>query len=381
MIKRSTAVGGLIILLCAGLATWLLAGMNGKDAGRERGGRRPPTVEVAPVRQADVPLILQSTGQVTPVQQLEVRPQVSGVVARILVREGQMVSAGNVLFELEAAAERAGLAEARARLQRDRAALEEARRTLDSNRRLQKQGFVAEQVVDNSLSAVKGLEGTVAAGEASIRAAETALGYRTIRAAISGRAGLVNVYPGSVVSLSMATPMVTLTPLDPVTVSFTVPERELPRIVAAWQAGPVAVQARLPGQQREWQGRLSFVDSQVDARSGTLRLKAEFSNRDQALWPGVYVNLTLQAGVERNALVIPQPALQTGPDGQFAFVLQDSKVRAVPVEVVDIRDQQVIVRGLQPGTAVVVRGGVNVRPGDEVSVAGKRGAPSAREPR
>lgn len=375
MAKNSTVIGGLLIVATVAVATWLVAG-SAPDKGRDGGRKRTPVVEVAAVTQADVPLRIQTSGQVTPLQRLEVRPQISGVVARIHVREGQRVNAGSLLFELESGAERAALAEARATLRRDQAALEEARRTLASNTALQAQGFVAAQVVDNSRSAVNGLQATVAASEAAIRAAETALGYRSIRAAISGRAGLVSVYPGSVVSLSMAAPMVTLTPMDPVSVSFSVPERDLPQVVAAWQAGPVPVIARVPGQLREWRGRLSFVDSGIDPASGTLRLKAEFSNADQALWPGLYVDLELQAGTARAALVMPEAGLQTGPEGKFAFVLEQGKVRAVPVQVMDIREQRVLLRGLQPGQQVVVRGGVNLRSGDEVTLAGKKTVPA-----
>lgn len=375
--KHKGITWGLTLLVMAGLLVglWQLLQAGSQQQGRGAGPKKAATVEVVRVAQSDVPLLITASGQVSALQTLEVRPQVSGVVARVLLREGQPVKAGQLLFQLEDGAERAALAQARAQLQKNRAQLEDARRTLASNEKLQAQGFIAPLAVDSSRSAVESLQATLQADQAAIRAAENALGYKTLHAAISGRAGMINVYPGSVVSLSMATPMVTITQVDPIAVSFTVAERDLPRILAVQRAGAVAVQAVLPTQpERVFEGRLSFIDNSVDAGSGTLRLKAEFPNPDSALWPGLFVNLSLQAGVEKQVIVLPLAGLQTGPEGRFVYRVIAGKVEAQTVEVLDIRNDQVLVRGPTPGDAVVVRGGLNLRPGDSVTVAGARGA-------
>lgn len=372
-------LAGVLVLVAVALGGWWLLKGEAADGGARR-EKRAVTVEVARVVQADVPLTITASGQVSPLQTLEVRPQVSGVVARVLFREGQTVKPGELLFQLEDAAERAALAEARAQLRKDTAQLEDARRTLASNQKLQAEGFLAPQALDSSRNAVQSAVATVEADKAAIQAAENSLSYKTIRAAIGGRAGLINVYRGSVVSLSMATPMVTITQLDPISISFSVPERELPRLIAAQRQGPLAVTATLPGQERRFEGRLVFIDNTVDPKSGTLRLKAEFPNADHALWPGLFANVSLEAGIERNAVVLPVAGLQTGPEGKFVYRVDNGRARAQPVEVLDIREEKAIVRGLAPDSVVVTRGGLNLRSGDAVSIAGAKQGTNAVKP-
>lgn len=342
-----------------------------KAAAEGKKAKGAPTVLVTKVQQSDVPVEIEATGQVAPLQLVEVRPQIAGQVKQVLIREGQMVSAGQPLFLLEDGSERAELEKARAQKSRDEAQLSDAVRTLTRNRSLQQQNFVSPSAVDSAASTVDTLKAAVAADAAAIRAAEVNLGYRTVRAQIAGRSGAVNVYPGSVVTPAQALPMTTVAQLDPISVGFSVAEQFLPQVFSANQAHTLQVEATLAGSdagnQTPLQGQLSFIDNTVDSRSGTIRLKAQFDNRRSQLWPGMYVNLRLLAGVHKQALLIPVGAVQNGPNGKFAFVVEaDQRLRSVPLTLLAIRNEQAIIRGLAAGTTVVAAGGSQLRPGEKI---------------
>lgn len=336
-----------------------------------KAAKTPPTVLVARISQSDVPLEIDATGQVVPLQLVEVRPQIAGQVKKVLIREGQDVSAGQPLFLLEDGSERAALEKARAQKARDEAQLADAQRILTRNRSLQQQNYVAPSAVDSAASTVDSLKAAIAADVATIRAAEVDLAYKTVSAQISGRSGAINVYPGSVVTPAQATPMTTIAQLDPISVSFSIAEQSLPQLFAARAQHRLKVSATLAGQTGDaaapLQGELSFIDNVVDSRSGTIRLKARFDSAAGRLWPGMYVNLRLQAGVLKQALLLPVGALQSGPDGKFAFVVgPDNQLRAQPLQLLAIRNEQAMVSGLPAGTLVVAAGGSSLRPGDRI---------------
>lgn len=332
--------------------------------------KAPPSVPVARVLHGDLPQQIGATGQVTPLQLVEVRPQLAGQVKQVLIREGQQVKAGQPLFLLEDGSERAALEKARAQKARNEALLAEAQRTLARNRSLLQQNYVAPSAVDSAASEVDSLKAAIAADSAAIRAAEVELGYRTVSARIGGRSGAIQVYPGSVVTPTQATPMTTIAQLDPIAVGFSVAESALPALLAAGTQRPLpalAWPAGLGADAKPLSGRLEFIDNTVDSRSGTIRLKAQFDNAAGRLWPGMYVTLQLQAGVWRDARHLPVTALQSGPDGKFVFVVgAGNKLQAQPVSVLAIRDERAIVSGVAADTPVVAAAGANLRPGDAI---------------
>ena len=332
--------------------------------------KAPPSVPVARVLHGDLPQQIGATGQVTPLQLVEVRPQLAGQVKQVLIREGQQVKAGQPLFLLEDGSERAALEKARAQKARNEALLAEAQRTLARNRSLLQQNYVAPSAVDSAASEVDSLKAAIAADSAAIRAAEVELGYRTVSARIGGRSGAIQVYPGSVVTPTQATPMTTIAQLDPIAVGFSVAESALPALLAAGTQRPLpalAWPAGLGADAKPLSGRLEFIDNTVDSRSGTIRLKAQFDNAAGRLWPGMYVTLQLQAGVWRDARHLPVTALQSGPDGKFVFVVgAGNKLQPQPVRVLAIRDERAIVSGVAADTPVVAAAGANLRPGDAI---------------
>lgn len=332
--------------------------------------KTPPMVPVTRVQQGDLPQQIGATGQVTPLQLVEVRPQLAGQVKQVLIREGQQVKAGQPLFLLEDGSERAALEKARAQKARNEALLAEAQRTLARNRSLLQQNYVAPSAVDSAASEVDSLKAAIAADSAAIRAAEVELGYRTVSARIGGRSGAIQVYPGSVVTPTQATPMTTIAQLDPIAVGFSVAESALPALLAAGTQRPLPVLAWPAGQgadAKPLSGTLEFIDNTVDSRSGTIRLKAQFDNAAGRLWPGMYVTLQLQAGVWRDARHLPVTALQSGPEGKFVFVVgAGNKLQPQPVGVLAIRDERAIVSGVAADTPVVAAAGANLRPGDAI---------------
>lgn len=374
-LSKSSLRWFLVILLVTGGggAYFYFSGSKPDKTKTAAASKKPIVVEITTVQTQDVPLELKASGQVQALQTLDVKPPVGGMVAQILFKEGSFVKAGQRLFQLDDASERAALDKAKAQLTRDQALLADAERVLRDQQKLFEQNFIAAAALESSRHNVDALRAALVGDKAAIHAAEVDVQYKVVNAAIAGRAGVITVVPGSVVSPTMATPMVTLTQTNPIAVTFTVPERELPLVLAAQRAGAVTVTAVLPDQsQQPHVGRLSFIDSGVDAKSGTLRLKAEFPNEPATLWPGLFVTLNLQLGVEKNALVLPVAGVQTGPDGQFVYTVgPDKKVKVLPVKVLAIRQEQAVVSGLAAGTAVITNGALNVHPGSEVQIKGK----------
>lgn len=366
--KTSQLIAAAVCLAVAGGLAYRFQAGTGKP-------QDPPkpsvtAVQLATVSSTDVAVLIDATGNVSPLQSVDVKPQVNGVVKQVLIKEGQTVKAGEPLFRLEDGAEQAALAKARALLLKDQAQLADAERNLRRSESLARDNFLSPSAVDTAQSTVDALRATLASDRAAIEAAQVDLGFKSIRAAIPGRAGAINVYPGSVVQPAMASAMVSIAQIDPIAVTFTLPESELPRVFAARDAGTLKVGATLPSSDKSFTGRITLIDNQIDSKSGTLKLKAEFPNPKAALWPGLYVNVKLDAGIEQGVLTVPATGVQTGPENKFAYVVgADMIARAQPVELIGVREGLALVRGLKPGQQVVVNGALNLKPGDKVKLA------------
>ncbi|WP_374422670.1 efflux RND transporter periplasmic adaptor subunit [Chromobacterium sp.] len=368
MKKRVVAATVAGLLIAAGAAG--VYGLKNTDGGAGQRAKPPIAVGMAKVATEDLPIELSATGNVTAIEKVEVKPQVSGVVAKVHVKEGQQVTPGQLLFTLDTAAEAAQLKKAQAQLLSDQAQLKNAERDLARSRDLLVKNFVSQSVVDANQSKMDALSATVAADRAQVDAARVALDYKTLRASIGGRIGVIGVYPGTLVQPGMATAMLTITRAHPITATFTLPERNLGAVRNAQAAGTLLVRATLPDSGDSVDGKLVFIDSAVDSANGTLTLKAEFANQDGKLWPGQFVNVALDAGRYQQATTIPVAALLTGPEGKFSYTVQaDGGVKRVPVELLAIHKEKAIVKGLSAGDTVVSNGGLNLRPGDKVRAA------------
>jgi len=361
------------VITALGGAIWWQQGADSPAPANAARGKRATSVELSPVSSAPAGIRLSTNGNVTALDRLELRPQDSGVIAAIRVREGQQVAVGEVLVELDAAAERAELAKARAALAANQAQLNIARRELARSQELKQQQFISQSALDTVQARVESLAANLAADRAQIDAVQVQLARKTLRAPVAGQVGAIGLSPGALVQPSMATPLLTITRVAPVAVSFYLAERQLPAVRQAQAQAPLTVYALNEADGSCHQGQLSFIDSAVDSSNGNVLLKAQFANAGKALWPGQFVRVTLDAGHYRDAVALPVAALVTGPDGQFAYgVDKDNKVRRLPLTLLAVQDEQAIVRGVAAGTAVISSGGQNVRPGETVTVSRAR---------
>jgi RND family efflux transporter MFP subunit len=394
---------GLVVLVAiaaaAGYRWWPHAASGDAASGPEaaassaRGGAQ--TVSVMAAQQRDVPVVVEAAGTVVSLDTVDLRPQVAGTIAEVVVREGQFVRRGDVLFRLDDRADRANLERARAQLLRDRASLADFERQLARAQDLRTQNFIAQSAVDTVLAQVEAQRAAVAADEAAIRSSEVALSYDTITSPLAGRAGAVVVYRGSLVQPS-SPPLVTISQIDPIGVSFTLPEAQLgslltatglqqgrPRAApaaaspapAASGAGSGAIIVTLPGAERgrsgsaedDMVGRVTFVDNTVDTTTGTIRVKGEVPNATHRLWPGQYVTVRMTLRTLAGAILIPQAALIIRGNERSVYVVKpDATVESRVVQPRYNAGEMVAVDGLQGGDKVVVEGKQNLRPGSSV---------------
>jgi RND family efflux transporter MFP subunit len=319
-------------------------------------------------QQKDVAIVVRANGYVSALQTVDVRPQTQNIVREVHVIEGQDVRAGQLLFTLDQRSDTSNVDRARATVARGRADLAEAENALRRNEELASKNFVSAAVVDTARSRVDALRSTLRADEATIRSSAIALGNNRIVATMDGRIGAISVHPGSLAQPAGA-PMLTISQLDPITVSFALPERELSILLATYPKGNAPVTATLPGESKV-QGELIFIDSASDPQSGTIRMKARFANAQRQMWPGTYVNVSLVSRTLPQAVVIPAQAVITGPTEKFVYLVKpDSTVAAQKVSVEHIDDGQAAVSGLKAGERIVVEGAQNLRPGVKVREA------------
>ena len=375
-----------VVVVAAGAAYFWRSGSTGVLSAAAPGTAAPaagasapagPSVSVQTTRalQRDFEVMLEANGTVTALNTVEVRPQVSSTIRQVHIREGQFVWAGEPLFTLDSRGDEAQVARAEAQLQRDQASLADAKRQLARSRDLLAQGFISQNAVDTNQGLVDAQTALVAADAAARDAARVALSFGQIKAPSAGRAGAINVFPGSLVQPNSPMPLVTITQLNPIAVSFSLPQRNLRHALQALQSqqtGPAAagttgaVEAVLPEGAGRLSGRLQFVDNAVDAGSGTVRVKAVFDNREQKLWPGAFVSVRLAVETVRDAILIPQAAIVQSPRGRMVYVVKQGKAVVKPIELLHSAGTNAVVTGLEVGDKVVLEGRQNVRPGGAV---------------
>ncbi|HEX5128902.1 MAG TPA: efflux RND transporter periplasmic adaptor subunit [Usitatibacter sp.] len=376
--------GAAILLAVLGVGWWL-----GKSKSQEAQAKRAPqaiAVMTAKAETRDVPVTLTANGTVTALQSVDLRSQVTSTVREVHIREGQSVKQGEILFSLDARADEANIRKAEAQVMKDRADLANAQRNLERQRELFRTKFISQAALDVAQNQVDTLNGQMAVDQAALESARVARGYAEIRAPFAGRTGTINVRAGSLVQpggASTTTPaLVTVTQIDPISVAFTLPEKELAGLQQALSAGPVEVTVHAQAGSEAKKGKVSFIDNAVDNVSGTIKVKAEFSNKDGRLWPGMYVNVQLAPRTLRGAVVVPAQAVQTGPENRFVYVVDaERKVESKPVKVAHVDEKVAVIEGIAPGTKVVTEGAQNLRPGatvtDAVAGQGRQPLPPA----
>jgi multidrug efflux system membrane fusion protein len=364
-------IAGLMIV--AGVGGWYLNGAGGAHAeaagaAKDAKAEQPPAVvNVVDPQRHDIPVVQQANGTVTPIRTVDLHPQTTATIRDVHIKEGQFVKQGDLMFSLDDRADRANLDKANAQVEHDRAQVADLERQLKRSQDLFAQHFVAQGAVDTLRAQVDQARATLDADSAAVRASSVATSYTAIRAPMSGRVGGIVVYPGSLVQPT--TSLTTITQLDPITVAFTLPESSLPALLAAQKRGKVEVQVAPGADMAPVTGLLSFIDNTVDTQSGTIRVKAEFANRETTLWPGQYVNAKVTVQTIKDAVVIPQNAIVTNAQGTFVYVLDKDSAHLVPVQRLYASGVDAAVTGLTGNEKIITEGKQNVRPGGKVSLA------------
>ncbi|WP_418125301.1 efflux RND transporter periplasmic adaptor subunit [Variovorax sp. 160MFSha2.1] len=356
-------------------------GPGGRGGG---GGAASSTVGIATARQADIPVQLEALGTVTPLANVIVQPQVSGVLTAVLFQEGQMVKKGDVLATIDPQPFQNALGQATGARQRDEAQLAAARVTLQRYQTLLGQDSIARQDVDTQAALVKQLEGTVAIDRANENTAKLNLAWSRITAPVSGRIGLRPVDAGNYISTGTANGVATITQIAPIDVEFAIPQDRVPEVQERLAQGAKldATAFDRTRTRRLANGTFSTLDNLVDTATGTVKAKARFTNADNALFPNQFVNLRLLLRTVSSAVVVPVTALRHGPNGDYVYVLnEDSTVSQRPVTRGESSvDNVAIMSGLKAGEQVVTEGGDRLKDGARVQTQADRPAGAASAP-
>jgi RND family efflux transporter MFP subunit len=369
-IKRNTAllVGALLVLA---LAAWALT--------RPAKARlAPPSaipVRVVSVAQQDVPRFVSGIGTVLSLHSVVIRPQIDGILTRLLVEEGQRVKAGDLLATIDDRSIRASLDQAKAQLGESQAQLQVAQINLKRYKELSIDDGVSKQTYDQQQALVNQLKATAQGNQAAIDAAQVQLSYTQIRSPVSGRVGIRTVDEGNFLRMSDTQGLFSVTQIDPIAVEFSLPQQMLPTLqglIAAPQQASVDAYlgADTDGHTGDLlgEGHLSLIDNQISSTTGTLRAKAEFPNSAQKLWPGQLVTIKIQTAVDRNALVVPPTVVQRGLDAHFVYRLNGDQVEVVPVQVTYQNSALNIIKGVQAGDVLVSDGQSRLKAGAQVQV-------------
>jgi multidrug efflux system membrane fusion protein len=388
--RKAQIIGGAIALAVLAGVVWLAwtlmhaepsagaAGGGGFGGGPGGGGgRRGPasTVAVATAGQADLPVIIEALGAVTPAATVTVRPQVSGTITQVLFKEGQMVRAGQALAQIDPRQFQMDLMQAQGNLTRDEAQLASARVTLARFQTLLTQDSIARQEVDTQAATVKQFQGTVMADRAAVGTAQLNLGYARIVAPVSGRVGLRVVDVGNYIAAGDANGVAVVTTVSPIDVEFTVPQDDVPRIGARVATGAVLPVTALDRTRTVTldNGTFSTLDNVVDTGTGTVKAKARFANAGGTLFPSQFVNVRLELDNIKGAVVVPATALRQSADGAFVWVLNaDQTVSKRKVTAGHSTTTQVsLATGLKVGEKVITEGGDRLTEGGKVQLPGQ----------
>ena len=376
---------GVVVLLIAAFITWrhLPTGESGGSttaANSKARGPAPIPVTVQTVQKSDFPVYLDGLGTVQPYDTVTVRSRVDGQVLKVAFRQGQMVNEGDLLVQIDPRPYQAALEQAQAKKAQDEANLANARLDLARYQTLADRDAGSRQQLDTQQANVNQLVAQIKGDQATIDNAQTQVDYTTIKSPLSGKTGFRLVDPGNIVHAADTTGIVSIVRLQPISVVFTAPEEQLQQINKALATGDVPVAAlSSDGLRTLAQGHLALVNNQIDQASGTIQMKATFENSDNALWPGLSVATRLLVNTLKNVVVVPNDAIQHGPNGLYAFVVGDgNKVAVHNIKTGDEGDTATVVtQGVDAGDRVVVAGQYRLTPNAVVDPREAKTAPPA----
>jgi multidrug efflux system membrane fusion protein len=367
--KKIIAGASLFILIACGLLT--SCSNKAQDANNSKGGKgNDVPVTIAVVGTKAVPIEITTFGTVQAHSSIQIKAEVGGNLARVHFRKGQSILQGDLLFSIDPRSYKASLDQAIANLARDRALEKNALLSAERSKELLKQGFISRSDDDTAQANASSLTAVVKADEAAIVNAKLQVEHCSIRSPINGKAGDILVPEGTLVKANDV-PMVTINQIRPIDVFFSIPQAELPAVRRQMAVRKLKVMASLPQDNRPPEaGDLFFIDNTIDKTTGTVQIGGLFSNDREFLWPGQYVNVTLVLSVQKDALVVPSVAVQTGREGKFVFVAKpDNTVEARPVTVrMTAGEETIIEKGLQAGERVVTDGQLGLVPGAKIDI-------------
>ncbi len=380
-LMRAMAPGAVFLALVVGCKGGAKE-QAGAAADAAKAARAIPVV-ASTVQKIDVPIYLDGIGNVAAYKTVTVKPQVDGVLEKVLFREGDPVKRGELIAQIDSRPFTAVLHQAEGARARDQAQLTNAKLNLSRYQDLLGKKLIAEQQLTDQQAVVAQLEGTVLLDQAQIETAKLNLAYANITSPVDGVSGVRIVDPGNVVRASDQNGLVVLTQLDPIAVIFTLPQDDLAAVAPEMQKRELAVEAwSRDGASKLGEGKLLLIDNQINQQTGTLRLKAIFPNAAHALWPNQFIKARLLVSTRKDALVVAATAVQRGPDGTFAWVIgkeQTVSVRAVEVER-SLGEQLVISKGLVEGEQVVTEGQALLRANSKVQPRDASARPAGEQP-
>lgn len=377
------ALAAVILLAGAGFLGW--RHLHDQARAREAANRPPPAVPatVAVAQKADFPVYLKGLGTVQPFNTVTVKSRVDGEVTKIGFKQGEMVKEGDLIAQIDPRPYQAALDQAEAKKKQDESNLANAKLDLARYTDLARSNFASRQQLDTQQANVAALESQIKGDEAAVDNARTQVAYTTITAPISGRTGFRLVDQGNNVHASDTNGIVTIVQLQPISVVLTAPEENVMAINQALARGDVEVIAQSSdGTRALATGKLALVNNEVDPGAGTIRMKASFDNKDNALWPGLSVSTLLLVETLKGVTVVPKDAIQHGPNGLFVYAVgADNKVDVKPVTVSQqSTDRAVVTAGLSPGDKVVVEGQSRLQKGTLIKPTDARAQDAAPSP-
>jgi multidrug efflux system membrane fusion protein len=327
-------------------------------------------VRVATVASRTMPVELQAIGNVEAISTVTIKAQISGQLVGVHFKEGDFVKKGQLLFTIERPPFEAALRQAEGTLAKDEAQALNTKLDAERYRGLGKEGVVSKQQVDAAGAAANAMAATVAADKAAVETAKINLEYTSIYSPINGRTGTVGVKEGNLVKANDVPILVTINQIEPIYVSFAIPEQQLAELKQYSNTKSLKVDATPQGGSQHFQGRLTFIDNSVDLTTGTIKLKATFDNAAHVLWPGQFADVNMTLKSQPNAIVVPTAALQTSQNGTYVYVVDENlTAKQQPVKVGwNVGEDTVIAFGLQPGQRVVTDGQLRLTPGAKVDI-------------
>jgi multidrug efflux system membrane fusion protein len=368
--KQVIWAGALLGAVAAGAMLYDAAAPRPAHSQAAGGGQAGVPIRVATAVTKPTPVEFDTIGNVQTIASVAVKSRLDAVIDQVLVKDGQFVKAGDVLFKLDNRAADAMVHQADATLARDQVQLANANRNADRDKSLIAKDYVSHQQYDNDSSTAAALEATVKADQAALENAKVQLSYYTITAPLDGRVGMIAIKQGNSIK-SNDVPLATVNQIQPIYVSFALPQNELPELRNAMAQGPVQVQVLAQGDKgTPVTGKVAFFENSIDATSGTITVRGTFDNAEQRLWPGQFVNVSVLVRTDPNALVVPPAAVQVGQNGTYVFVVKDDNTTEIRPVTVDrtVGGMTVIGKGLQPGDKIATDGQLRLGNGTHVQI-------------